>query len=123
MAIILDHTLVPARDKVAAAKFFAEIFGVPYQGLQGPFATVKVNDSLLLDFDDDVEAVASHHYGFLVGDDEFDAILGRLRAASVAHGGDPATGYDGRISHYGDGGRRVYFADPDGHSYEIFTRA
>ncbi len=28
MAIRLDHTIVPAKDKVAAAKFFAEIFGL-----------------------------------------------------------------------------------------------
>jgi hypothetical protein len=28
MRIILDHTIVPAKDKVAAAKFFAEIFGL-----------------------------------------------------------------------------------------------
>jgi hypothetical protein len=28
MTIALDHTIVPARDKKAAAKFFAEIFGL-----------------------------------------------------------------------------------------------
>ena len=28
MPILLDHTIVPARDKLASAKFFAEIFGL-----------------------------------------------------------------------------------------------
>jgi len=28
MTITLNHTIVPARDKVAAAKFFAKIFGL-----------------------------------------------------------------------------------------------
>ena len=28
MAIVLDHTIVPAKDKVASAEFFAEIFGL-----------------------------------------------------------------------------------------------
>ena len=32
MAIVLDHTIVPARDKVASARFFARIFGLEYNG-------------------------------------------------------------------------------------------
>ena len=28
MTIRLDHTIVPAKDKVASGKFFAEIFGL-----------------------------------------------------------------------------------------------
>ncbi len=36
MAIILDHTIVPAKDKVAAAKFFAEILGLTVKPGQGP---------------------------------------------------------------------------------------
>lgn len=32
MAIHLDHTIVPARDKVASARFFARIFGLEYNG-------------------------------------------------------------------------------------------
>ena len=30
MTIILNHTIVPARDKVTAARFFADIFGLPF---------------------------------------------------------------------------------------------
>jgi catechol 2,3-dioxygenase-like lactoylglutathione lyase family enzyme len=62
MAIILNHTIVPARDKVEAAKFFAEIFGLPFDGLKGHFAPVQVNDALTLDFDDDVQSFEPHHY-------------------------------------------------------------
>ncbi len=51
MAIKLNHTIVPAKDKEAAAKFFAQIFGLSYQGTMGHFAPVKVNDELTLDFD------------------------------------------------------------------------
>jgi hypothetical protein len=32
MAIVLDHTIVPAHDKEASAKFFARIFGLGYEG-------------------------------------------------------------------------------------------
>jgi predicted enzyme related to lactoylglutathione lyase len=30
MAIILNHTIVPARDRRAAARFFASIFGLNF---------------------------------------------------------------------------------------------
>jgi len=38
MAIRLDHTIVPSRDKDASAKFFAEIFGLKVS--RGFFALV-----------------------------------------------------------------------------------
>ena len=36
MTITLNHTIVPARDKEAAARFFAEIFGLRFEGPSGP---------------------------------------------------------------------------------------
>jgi catechol 2,3-dioxygenase-like lactoylglutathione lyase family enzyme len=120
MPIVLNHTIVPARDKVEAARFFADIFGLPYNGIEGPFAPIQLDNALTLDFDDG-DSFEPHHYGFLVGDDQFDAILDRVRAAGVPHGAGPEAGYDGQINHLA-GGRGVYFVDPNGHSYEIFTR-
>jgi catechol 2,3-dioxygenase-like lactoylglutathione lyase family enzyme len=123
MAILLNHTIVPARDKVEAARFFATIFGLRFGGVEGHFAPVRVNDSLTLDFDDDVPGFEPHHYAFLVSDAEFDAIFGRVQAAGVPCASGPDTGFDGQISHDEGGGRRVYFADPNGHFYELMTRA
>ncbi len=51
MAITLNHTIVPARDKEAAARFFAQIFGLQYDGPLSHFAPVRVNGELTLDFD------------------------------------------------------------------------
>ena len=47
MAAQLDHLMVPARDKIAAAKRLAEILGVIWaaEGV-GPFAPLYVNDGL-----------------------------------------------------------------------------
>ena len=43
MAIELNHTIVPAHDKVASAKFFARIFGLPFaESAVGYFAPVRV---------------------------------------------------------------------------------
>jgi catechol 2,3-dioxygenase-like lactoylglutathione lyase family enzyme len=120
MAITLNHTIVPALDKVAAARFFADLFGLPFHGVAGPFAPVQVNDSLTLDFDD-ADTFEPHHLAFLVRDDEFGAIFARLQAASVLYGSDPESGYKRRINR-NYGGRSVYFPDPNGHSYELLTR-
>ncbi|MDC0716562.1 VOC family protein [Nannocystis bainbridge] len=122
MAITLNHTIVPAHDKVAAARFFAEIFGVRYEGPVGPFAAVRVNDTLTFDFGDDDGGFEAHHYAFHVDDAEFDAIFARVRAAGLPFASSPHGGFDGRISEYGAGGRRVYFPDPSGHVLELMTR-
>jgi hypothetical protein len=50
MSITLNHTIVPAHDKEASARFFARIFGLKYEGPMSHFAPVKVNDALTLDF-------------------------------------------------------------------------
>jgi catechol 2,3-dioxygenase-like lactoylglutathione lyase family enzyme len=76
MAITLNHTIVPARDKEGSARFFAQIFGLKYDGPTGHFAPVRVNGELTLDFDD-ADSFEVHHYAFHVSDDEFDAIFKR----------------------------------------------
>ena len=43
MPLQLDHTIVPAYDKVKSAEFIARIFGLKYEGTWGHFAPVKVN--------------------------------------------------------------------------------
>jgi catechol 2,3-dioxygenase-like lactoylglutathione lyase family enzyme len=40
MAITLNHTIVPAKDKQASAQFFADIFGLQVQAGEGRFAQV-----------------------------------------------------------------------------------
>jgi len=119
MPIGLDHTIVPARDKEASARFFAEMFGLEYKGAQGHFAPVYVNDSLTFDFDNR-ESFESHHYAFHISDDEFDAILGRVKGAGRTFGSGPMTPTDGQINTR-RGGRGFYFADLDGHLLEVMT--
>ena len=72
MAIVLDHTIVPAHDKEASAKFFARIFGLSYEGAVSHFAPVRVNETLVMDFDT-WPSFESHHYAFKVSATEFDA--------------------------------------------------
>src|SRR6516225_299716 len=53
MSIDLDHTIVPAHDKEASARFLARILGLRYDGPVSHFAPLKINDTLTLDFDND----------------------------------------------------------------------
>jgi hypothetical protein len=73
---------------MAAAQFFARIFGLHADPKSGHFAPVRINDTLTLLFDDH-EEFESHHYAFHVSDAEFDAILGRIREAKLAYGSAP----------------------------------
>ena len=119
MTITLNHTIVPARDKTAAARFFADVFGLRFDAAGGHFAPVRVNETLTLLFDVD-GSFESHHYAFHVSDSEFDAILGRIRQAGLAYGSAPWSLDDGKLNDW-SGGRGVYFKSPDGHVLELMT--
>jgi catechol 2,3-dioxygenase-like lactoylglutathione lyase family enzyme len=130
MAIELNHTVVPARDKVVSATFFAKIFGLVFdEGAVSYFAPVKVNDSLTLDFADasswsrdfaDRGIIDVHHYAFKVSEAEFDLMFERLKAEGIPYGSEPNALDNMDINHRG-GGRGVYFRDPDGHILELLT--
>ena len=118
MAIALDHTIVPSRDKEAGARFFAKMFGLQYEGAWGHFAPVKVGST---SFDwDNREQFESHHYAFLVADEEFDTILGRVQSEGIKYGSGPMNQDDMQINHLHTG-RGFYFRDADGHSWEVIT--
>jgi catechol 2,3-dioxygenase-like lactoylglutathione lyase family enzyme len=119
MAIVLDHTIVPARDKEASARFLARILGLRYEGSASHFAPLRINDTLTLDFDND-SAFESHHYAFKVGESEFDDIFGRVKAEGIAYGSGPGSLDDMKINHR-RGGRGFYFRDPNGHVLEVLT--
>jgi hypothetical protein len=121
MSVQLDHLLVPSRDRRAGAKLLAGLLGVPWSeaGI-GPFCPVYVNDGLTLDFDQWSEPFPLIHYAFRVTDAEFDAILGRIRAAGIAF----RSAVHGPVDHRIDtehGGRIVYWNEPDGHQWELLT--
>lgn len=121
MAIVLNHAIVPARDKEAAAQWFARMFGLDYEGPHGPFCAVKVNPTLTLLFDRQT-SFEPGHFAFHVGDAEFDEIFGRVKAAGLAFGSGPGHFEDGEINRW-NGGRGVYFRSPDRHILELMTVA
>src|SRR4051812_41948133 len=122
MPVQLNHTIVHARDRRASARVFTEIMGLPPPTpLFCHFENVDVGDRVRLDFMDVDGDIVQQHYAFLVTEAEFDEIFGRIEARGVAHWADPGQQRAGTIN-TNDGGRGVYFEDPDGHLLEIITR-
>jgi catechol 2,3-dioxygenase-like lactoylglutathione lyase family enzyme len=121
MSIVLNHTIIRARDKQRSARFFADLLGLNVGEPVGSFAPVRVNDDLTFEFDDRQEFQFGH-YAFLVDDATFDNVLARLEGSTIDFGSGRGVGKDRQINYLG-GGRGVYVRDPDGHSYEFFTAA
>jgi catechol 2,3-dioxygenase-like lactoylglutathione lyase family enzyme len=121
MAVELNHTIVAARDKRAAAAWFTAIMGLPPAEAFGPFMGVELAHGLTFDFASTAGDIAGQHYAFLVTETEFDEIYGRIQTGDVPHWADPGQTRPGQINR-NDGGRGVYFLHPDGHFLEIITR-
>jgi catechol 2,3-dioxygenase-like lactoylglutathione lyase family enzyme len=121
MSIQLNHTIVPARDALASAKFLAEILGRGAPVRFGPFYGVELDNGVTLDFQSTDEKFLIEHYAFLVSEAEFDEIFARIRARGLEYWADPGHRRPGEINR-NDGGRGLYWNDPDGHYLEIITR-
>jgi catechol 2,3-dioxygenase-like lactoylglutathione lyase family enzyme len=120
MTIELNHTIIWCHDRHVSADFFAEIYGLPEPVDLSHFRVVKLANGVSLDFAEKDGAVAPQHYAMLVDEPAFDAILARIQARGLAFWADPAQTRAGEINH-NDGGRGLYFKDPDGHILEALT--
>lgn len=116
-----NHTIVNARDKQASARFLADMLGLPEPRTYGPFHVVDLDNHVEVAYLDSDGAPTPQHYAFLVGESDFDEIYGRIRERGLDHWADPFKKQPGEINHE-DGGRGVYWEDPDGHFLEIITR-
>ncbi|RPK68801.1 Glutathione transferase FosA [Streptomyces sp. ADI96-02] len=122
MSVELNHTIVWCRDNRKSAEFLAEVLGLSTGAETGPFVPVVLANSVTLDFATvDEGPIASQHYAFLISEAEFDASFARIEERGIAYFADPHMRRAGEINR-SDGGRGLYFRDPDGHSMELMTR-
>ncbi|MEO6318498.1 MAG: VOC family protein [Acidimicrobiales bacterium] len=122
MAVQLNHTIVHARDAQVSADFLSEVLGLAAPVRFGPFLVVEADNGVSLDFFEveDGHAIEVQHYAFLVSDEEFDQIFGRIQERRLRYFADPGGKEAGQINtHYG--GRGVYWADPSGNWLEMLT--
>ena len=121
MTVQLNHTIVWCRDQQKSASFLAEMLGRPAPKRFAHFHVVDVDNGVSLDFSEDRSDFSIQHYAFLVSEEAFDGILGRIKDKGLEFWADPGRSQPGEINH-NDGGRGVYFLDPDGHFLEAITR-
>jgi catechol 2,3-dioxygenase-like lactoylglutathione lyase family enzyme len=121
MPVQLNHTIVYVRDKRASATFFSELLGLPAPTVFEPFLVVALDNGVSLDFIETDEPIRAQHYAFLVSEREFDEIFARIRERGLPYWADPAKRRPGEHNTH-DGGRGVYWEDPNAHFLEIITR-
>jgi catechol 2,3-dioxygenase-like lactoylglutathione lyase family enzyme len=121
MPIEFNHTIVGARDKRESAEFISELFGLPSPQPFGRFLVVRLEHGATLDYAETADEIRPQHYAFLVSEEDFDAIYGKIQSRGLEHWADPGSNRPGQIN-TNDGGRGVYFRDPAGHFLEILTR-
>ena len=121
MAVEFNHTIVWARNSHASASFLAEILGLSAPKKWGPFEVVTTDNGTNVDFMETGDEIKPQHYAFLVSEPEFDQIFERVCKKCLSYWADPAQTQPGEINH-NDGGRGLYFEDPNGHFLEILTR-
>src|SRR3954463_3573184 len=98
MAIRLNHTIVAARDRDAAATFLTEILGLPPPLVLGPFAVVQVGADTSLDYMETGAEIVSQHYAFLVSEVEFDEIYARICERRLSYWADPGRQHRDQIN-------------------------
>jgi catechol 2,3-dioxygenase-like lactoylglutathione lyase family enzyme len=121
MSVQLNHTIVLCRNQEASSRFLAEILGRPAPKRFGPFHVVDLDNGVSLDFLGADKPIESQHFAFLISEAEFDAVFARIQALGLEYWADPRQTKPGEINRH-DGGRGVYFPDPDGHFLEVITR-
>ena len=121
MATEFNHTIVWCSNQGVSAKFLADMLGRPAPARFGHFDVVALDNNVSLDFANAEGPIRPQHYAFLISEADFDAVLGRITERGLDHWADPMRRRPGEINH-NDGGRGVYFPDPDGHYLEVITR-
>ena len=121
MTAQLNHTIVYSSDRTKSARFLAEMLGRPTPVRFGPFEVVELDNDVSLDFAAADGPIQPQHYAFLISETEFDAVFGRIQRQGLQYWADPRRSRPREINR-NDGGRGLYFLDPDGHYLEVITR-
>lgn len=122
MSVQLNHTIVACRDKEVTAEFWADILGLRFGKPFSAFLPLETDNGVgldLADVEEDTE-IRPQHYAFLVSEDQFDTGFEKIQRYRLTYWPDPRQSRENEINH-NDGGRGVYFLDPNGHFMEMIT--
>src|SRR5689334_20218689 len=120
MAVQLNHTILQAHDRDLTADLLTDLLGLAPAATYGPFRVVALGNDVSVDVAYARGPVHPQHYAFLVSEEEFDQIWDRIKQRGLTFWADPHHTQPERINTH-DGGRGLYWSDPDGHNLEIIT--
>ncbi|MFF2082238.1 VOC family protein [Nocardia sp. NPDC058176] len=123
MSVQFNHTVVGCHDKRETVEFWADILGLDIGAESGPFIPIPLAHGAVFDFatvPPHISDIQPQHYAFLVSEAEFDAAYAKIQRYKLDHWADPRQHEANAINHH-DGGRGVYFLDPNGHYLELIT--
>ncbi|MEV4432971.1 VOC family protein [Streptomyces sp. NPDC049555] len=124
MNVHLDHTVVNSTHRFTGARFLTELLGAPDPEVNGPFAAVRLEGGVTIDYADHIVPageIVPQHFCYRVTDEHFDEIFARVQERGLEYWADPYHRTPGEINHLA-GGRGFYVLDPDGHNVEFLTR-
>jgi hypothetical protein len=121
MAVHLNHTIVEANDPGLTADLLVDLLGLAPATTFGPFLVVTLGNDVSLDVARKSGPIHRQHYAFLVTEEEFDQIWERIKQRELTYWADPYHQRRNQIN-TNDGGRGLYWDDPNGHVLEIITR-
>ena len=121
MSIELNHTIIWCNDKQASSAFLTDMLDLPPAVDFYHFKVVAMDNNVSLDFMEKDGPVSLQHYAFLIDEPTFDKVYDRIKTKGLDHWADPARSRPGEINK-NDGGRGVYFEDPNGHLLEVLTK-
>ena len=119
VSIELNHTIIWCRDNQRSADFLTHVLGRPAAHDWGPFKVVDLDNNVSVDYHSVDGEISSQHYAFLITEDDFDSVYGRLTDDGIDTWANPGCTEPGYNTLYG--GRGTYFRDPDGHILEVIT--
>ena len=117
----LNHTIIWSSDPGLSAQFLTKLLGLSSAFRFGRFHVVELGNGVSLDFAKTEGPIQSQHYAFLIDEGAFDAVMAAISALGLDHWADPMRTRPASINR-DDGGRGVYFLDPDGHLLEVITQ-
>ncbi len=118
----LHHLIIGVADRDAAARWFVDLLELRDPWENGPFLSVQLDDSIVVNFAWTPAAPEPQHYAFLIGEEHFDRIKARFDADGTPYQADPPGRRPGEVGEVNpDGtGRRLYFRG-HGHLLEVLT--
>ncbi len=99
MSVSLNHAIVFAEDKEESAAFFTGLFGLPEAASWGPFRIVELDNHGSILFAEPGVEIQPQHLAFLVSEEDFDGIYGRIVEGGVGALGRPAEVHPRRLQH------------------------